>query len=194
MKQHEISRHEALGPHFSGQVTQLILRFLFPENRREEFIGDLIEEADTVVLPAKGRKAALRWFWWQVAESIPPLLARSLEKEIQMGKLRWGVAIAILVLGTLMASDSGLWAADPMTIALVMFAIAVPAAVGLISGNIVFRGVGVAISAVLLIAIRQFSGVELRWYAMAYIFFFLLIGWNVERRNFSSRYINRNRI
>ncbi len=187
MKKAEIFKHEALGPHFPGPVSRLLLRCLFPENRREEFVGDLIEEVDTVVLPRRGRRAALCWFWWQVAESVPPLLARSLEKEIQMGKIRWGVAVTILVLGTLMASDSGLWTAGFTTIALVIFAIAVPAAIGLVSGNLVFRGVGVAISVVLLIAIRQFSGVELRWYAMAYMFFVLLIGWNFERRFFSFR-------
>lgn len=167
-------------------MARLFLKLAFPNQRREEFIGDLIEEAETVILPERGRQAALRWFWWQAAESIPPLLAQNLRRRIRTSGARWVVALAILTLGTLMAADSGLFARDLLIIASVMVAIAVPAVTGLISGNLITRTIGVVISMVMLITIREFTGVELRWYAMAWFFFILLGGWRFERHLFTT--------
>ena len=175
---------ESLGPDFPGPVTQVLMQLLYPTARREEFVGDLIEEAETVVLPARGRRAARRWFRWQLAESIPPLLTRHLEREIQVGNLRWGTAAAILALGTVMVSDSGLWTGSIAAIVFGLLAVVVPAVVGLISGNLVLRGMAVILSTALLIAVRGLSGIELRWYAMGWVFFVLLIGWNLEHRPF----------
>jgi len=58
------SREHGLGADFPGKSSLALLRILLPAGRRDEFVGDLIEEAETDVLPQRGRGAALRWFWW----------------------------------------------------------------------------------------------------------------------------------
>ena len=75
----------------------MLLRLFLPADRREEFEGDLIEEAETVVLPLCGRRVALCWFWWQVAASAPPMLARRLKKEVGMHPERWIAPAALLL-------------------------------------------------------------------------------------------------
>jgi len=87
-----------IGAGFPGPVARSLLRLLLPADRREEFEGDLIEEAETIVLPRSGRRVALRWFWWQVAASAPPMLARRLKKEVGMYPQRWIVPAALLVI------------------------------------------------------------------------------------------------
>ena len=186
MNEKERPVDSTLGRSFPGPIARLFLKLAFPHQRREEFIGDLIEEAETVILPERGRQAALRWFWWQAAESIPPLLAQNLRHRIRTSGARWAVALAILTLGTLMAADSSLFAHDLLTIASVIIAIAVPAVTGLISGNLITRTISVLISMIMLISIRELTGVELRWYAMAWFFFILLGGWKFERHLFTT--------
>jgi hypothetical protein len=87
-----------IGAGFPGPVARSLLRLLLPADRREEFEGDLIEEAETIVLPRSGRRVALRWFWWQVAASAPPMLALRLKKEVGMYPQRWIVPAALLVI------------------------------------------------------------------------------------------------
>lgn len=87
-----------IGSGFPGPVAQSLLRLILPADRREEFEGDLIEEAETIVLPRNGRRVALCWFWWQIAASAPPMLARRLNKEVSMYPQRWIVPAALLVI------------------------------------------------------------------------------------------------
>lgn len=87
-----------IGAAFPGPVARLLLRSFLPADRREEFEGDLIEEAETVVLPRRGRRVALWWFWWQVAASAPPMLARRWTKEVGMHPQRWIAPAALLVI------------------------------------------------------------------------------------------------
>jgi hypothetical protein len=75
----------------------MLLRLFLPADRREEFEGDLIEEAETIVLPRNGRRAAQSWFWWQIAASAPLMLARRLDKEARMYPQRWIVPAALLM-------------------------------------------------------------------------------------------------
>ncbi len=89
---------KAIGAGFPGPGARLLLRLMLPTNRREEFEGDLIEEAETIVLPRNGRRVALRWFWWQIAASAPSMLARRLNKEVGMYPQRWIVPAALLVI------------------------------------------------------------------------------------------------
>ena len=89
---------EGLGIDFPGPVARSLLRLLLPADRREEFEGDLIEEAETIVLPQNGRRVALRWFWWQIVASAPSMLARRLNKEVGMYPQRWIVPAALLVI------------------------------------------------------------------------------------------------
>ena len=87
-----------IGAGFPGPVARSLLRLLLPADRREEFEGDLIEEAETIILPRSGRRGALRWFWWQIAASAPSMLARRLNKEVGMYPQRWIVPAALLVI------------------------------------------------------------------------------------------------
>ncbi len=87
---------ERIGAGFPGPIARGLLAVLLPADRREEFEGDLIEEAETVIRPQQGRKAALRWFWWQMVASAPPMLARRLNKEVGMSPQRWIVPAALM--------------------------------------------------------------------------------------------------
>lgn len=176
-----------LGPDFPGPMSRCLLSLLVPPGRREEFVGDLIEEAETVVLPRSGRRAAKRWFWRQALTSASPLYARHFHKGVEMNRARW-IAIALLmVLGPLMALDPNVFGASPGTVALVVLAILIPTLACLVSGNLrVYAGAALA-SAVLLLAARVSSGIEIRWYAMAWIFFIILmVNWRIEHRLQSS--------
>jgi hypothetical protein len=177
-----------LGSGFPGSGAQRVLRLLLPSGRRDELVGDLIEEAETVVLPSRGRDAALRWFWWQVFTSVSPMHARRCAREISMNRQRWIVVAAVLILGPLMAWDSNVFTAPAAVVALVAMAIAIPAAAGLLSGNLRVLAGAAFISTVLLLIGRWSSGVELRWYAMPWIFFLILyMNWAYEHRVSSSR-------
>ena len=87
-----------MGVGFPGPVARWLLRLVLPADRREEFEGDLIEEAETIVLPRNGRRAARSWFWWQIAVSAPSMLARRVDKEVSMYPQRWIVPAALLVI------------------------------------------------------------------------------------------------
>jgi hypothetical protein len=181
------STHDSLGPDFPGAGSQLLLRLLLPAGRREEFVGDLIEEAETVVLPRRGLRAARRWFWWQAATSASPMHVRRCARDIGMHRQRWIVVLAILIFGPLMAIDAGAHEAPASAIALVVVAVAIPAAAGLLTGNLRIHVAAAIVSTVLLIVARLASGVELRWYAMPWIFYVLLnLNWKYEHRIVSS--------
>ena len=87
-----------IGTGFPGPVARFLLLLFLPADRREEFEGDLIEEAETIVLPRSSRRVALCWFWWQIAASAPSMLARRLNKEVGMYPQRWIVPAALLVI------------------------------------------------------------------------------------------------
>jgi hypothetical protein len=154
-----------------------------PTGRREELIGDLIEEAETIVLPRSGRRAARRWFWRQALSSASPLYARRCTKEVDMNRWKWIVVALFLVAGPLMALDSDVLDGSAPIIGLVVLAIVIPAASGLLSGNLRVHAGAAMISTGLLFVARLASGIELRWYAMGYIFFIILaMSWGYERR------------
>ena len=68
-----------LGP---WRVAWWIIKPIVPEDYREVFIGDLLEEYE-IILEEKGLAEARRWFRGQVLLSIPPLLLRRLERLLQ---------------------------------------------------------------------------------------------------------------
>ena len=181
------SCENGLGTNFPGKWSHLVLRLLLPAGRREEFVGDLIEEAETVVLPRSGHKAALRWFWWQAWTSASPMHVRRCAREVGMNRQRWIVVAAILTLGLLMAMDADGFPATVNTLWLVAVAIAIPAGAGLLSGNLRIHAAAALLSSALLIAARLESGVEFRWYAIPWIFYMLLLmNWRYEHRIVSS--------
>jgi len=174
--------NQCFGLSFPGPLARVALCFLLPTRRREELVGDLIEEAETVILPTSGQQRARRWFWRQVLTSASPLYARRAAKEAQMLRWRWMFIVVLLIAGLLMALDASVFTAAPGVLCLVAMAIFVPAATGLISGNLrVLAGSAIA-SAILLLVARLTSGIEIRWYAMAFIFFVILnLGRVVEK-------------
>ncbi|MCG6956173.1 MAG: PDZ domain-containing protein [Gemmatimonadetes bacterium] len=91
-----VEDQDGLGASFPGPIARWLLALVLPSDCRDAFEGDLIEEAETVVLPQRGRRVALRWFWWQIATSAPPMLARHLYKEVGMYPKRWIVPAALL--------------------------------------------------------------------------------------------------
>jgi hypothetical protein len=180
-------RQEGLGAGFPGKRAQWLLRLLLPEGRREEFVGDLIEEAGTVVLPRRGRSAALRWFWWQAVTSASPMHVRRCAREVGMHRQRWIMVLAILVLGSIMAFDSGVTLASGGVIGLAVLPVAIPAAAGLLSGNLRIHAISALVSTAVLLGTRLWSGVEMRWYAMPWIFYMLLLmNWHFEHRRITS--------
>ena len=100
-----------------------------------------------------------------------------------MNRQRWLVVAAILIFGPLMAMDSGVQSASAGVLALVVAAIAIPASAGLLSGNLRIHATAALVATALLIAARLISGVELRWYAMPWVFYILLnLNWRYEHR------------
>jgi len=181
------AREHPLGAGFPGKGSLLVLRLLLPARRRDEFVGDLIEEAESDVLPRRGRGAALRWFWWQAVTSASPMHVRRCAREVGMHRQRWLVVVTILILGPLMALDADTHAAPANVIALVVVAIMIPAAAGLLSGNLRVHGVAALLSSALLFTARLLSDGELRWYSMPWIFFIvLLLNWRYEHKIVSS--------
>jgi len=176
------------GVDFPGPFAHLVLVSLLPTDRREELVGDLIEEAETIVVPQCGRRAARRWFWRQALVSASPLYARRSTRKVTMNRWKWMTLVLVLIAGPLMALDPSVLSASPPVIALVSFAILIPASAGLLSGNLrVLAGTAV-FSGALLLAARLTSGIEIRWYAMAFIFFIVLKGgWWLERRLSSAK-------
>jgi hypothetical protein len=120
---------------------------------------------------------------WQTAGAAPGVPGRRCAQEVNMVWKRAVVAVAILVLGFLMAWDSNVWTSIPAVVALVSLAVLVPAAAGMLSGHRGVHAGAVIASLGLLIAARLISDVEIRWYAMAFIFYVVLLaGWLFERR------------
>ena len=179
---------EGLGSDFPGDAAQLALRLLLPAGRREEFVGDLIEEAETVVLPRRGRSAARRWFWWEAITSASPMHAHRCARDIGMHRQRWLVVMAILVLGSLMALADGARTTPALVVGLVSAAIVIPAVAGLLSGNLRIHAVAALAASVLLVAARLSSSAEFRWYAIPWIFYILLkLNWLYEHRREAAR-------
>jgi hypothetical protein len=177
-------RDRGLGESFPRPIDHLLLVALLPTHRREELVGDLIEEAETIVAPKHGRRVARRWFWHQVFASASPLYAHRSGKEITMNRWKWMTLVLILVAGPLMALDPSVLGASPTVLALVAFAILIPAAAGLLSGNLNMLAGAAVVSGALLLAGRLASGIEIRWYAMAFVLFVILnAGRWLERRS-----------
>jgi hypothetical protein len=112
---------------------------------------------------------------------------RRCARDIGMHRQRWIVVLAILIFGPLMVMDAGAHQASASVIALVVVAVAIPAIAGLLSGNLRIHAAAAIASTVLLIVSRLSSGIELRWYAIPWIFYVLLnLNWRYEHRVISS--------
>jgi hypothetical protein len=95
---------------------------------------------------------------------------------------RWLAGLAILVLGAGMAWDSGVFTAPPHVLVLVALAIVAPAIAALSSRSFRMNVGAVVLSTVLLIVARQSSDIQVRWYAMPFLFYmFFYMSWLYER-------------
>lgn len=52
-------------------LARRVLRRLLPEEVRDVLLGDLDEEFERLVAPARSRRGARWWYWWQVIRSLP---------------------------------------------------------------------------------------------------------------------------
>ena len=172
-----------LGSDFPGPVGRAVLTLLLPTRHREAMIGDLIEEAETVVLARDGAAAARRWFWRQARAAASPGCRRQSPREGVVGGWEWVSLMVLFIAGLIMALDPYVFSASPFVIALVVLAITVPAATGVVSSNVYTLAGAAGVSALLLLAARLVSGLEIRWYAMAFMLFVILnLGRIFERR------------
>lgn len=147
------SFHEYTNPG-SSRVGRFLLRFLIPGSRREEVLGDLLEEANHYVLPERGRRRAHVWFWREVITSSPHMIARRIAWEAEMNSRRWIVAATILVVGLLQAWDSKVLDAPVWVGAVVLIAVLIPAIVGFVTARKEHFAYAVVVSFVLLFAVR----------------------------------------
>lgn len=73
----QVERNRALP---GGRLLWAALALLAPPGRRDEFLGDLMEELLTDVLPRRGRARATVWLWGQALASAPSLLSARLRR------------------------------------------------------------------------------------------------------------------
>jgi hypothetical protein len=62
------------------RLAEHLLSACLPAAEREYLLGDLAEEYNTVVVPARGPRAARWWFIGQILRSMPPLCYRAWER------------------------------------------------------------------------------------------------------------------
>lgn len=61
-----------------------LIRRVAPSRDQEAFLGDLIEEWETVIRPQRGPRRAWCWLWRQTLGSLPALLRMRLSQEVSM--------------------------------------------------------------------------------------------------------------
>ncbi|MEO5580182.1 MAG: hypothetical protein ABIR58_05945 [Gemmatimonadaceae bacterium] len=149
----------ALPPEFHRLARLLV--FVMPADYGDEIVGDLIEEARTVISPVSGSAAARRWVVGQLVSSLPHMWRLHLEKELTMssGKV-WG-ALAIVVMGATQAWDSGVLSAPPQIGAMVVLALLTGVVALFFSDSAGTRFAAAIISILILFGARMLSPVPL---------------------------------
>jgi hypothetical protein len=100
---------------------------MVPEELREPFVGDLVEEADGSVAPVLGMWRARLWLWRQVLGSLPAFVRRRWSTEGAMDMRMWRLIVVPMVLVAIaQAWDSGVFDSSPAVIGMVLVAIALP--------------------------------------------------------------------
>ncbi|QDV35549.1 hypothetical protein [Tautonia plasticadhaerens] len=87
-------------PAGSWRAVRCLVRLVAPEECREAFLGDLIEEYDDFIRPQVGPRRAAWWLWRQALGSVPPLLRMRATQEVQMLKKTTIRSLLGLRLGT----------------------------------------------------------------------------------------------
>ena len=132
-----------------------VLRRLVPARHRDEFLGDLAEEARSRA-ERDGPRSARRWLVGQVVRSAPHLLRMRLngDPETMPCRLEW--AVLVLLIGGAQAWDSGVLDSTGPVVAMVSLAILVPA-LALVAAGEWLRAWAMAASYVLLVGARVLS-------------------------------------
>jgi hypothetical protein len=127
---------------------------LVPEERREAFLGDLLEELSGFVLPERGPAGARWWLFRQLAAAFVPLLVYRLRKDGRWVLMRLSLIGIFVLVSVLQAWDSQVFGAAPGVIALVASAIALPALAILFTTGRTVRIAAVIASAALLMTAK----------------------------------------
>jgi hypothetical protein len=138
-------------------LVERVLAPLVPEEWRETFVGDLVEEARRFVLPSQGPHRARRWLRWQIARSLPRLLRHHATREARMIGMRLFFAMLLAGLGTLQAWDSQVHHATPLVIGLVAAALVLVAFTTLFARRRTLFLLAILAAPVLLVAARLLS-------------------------------------
>lgn len=75
------------------RLAVLLLTRLLPAELHESLLGDLEEEYRTRILPARGRRAARRWFWRQTLAALP-LARRAGRRPTSQTRIGDGIVLA----------------------------------------------------------------------------------------------------
>lgn len=146
---------------FHAPRTERLMVLLLPAPYRDELIGDLLEEARTVLTPRVGEQAARRWLWGQLLRSTPHMLRLHLRKELTMRNEKlWGMVL-ILVMGSLQAWDSGVLRAPAYIAAMVALAITIGLVALLFAERMGMRFIASAVAFALLFGARILSPIPL---------------------------------
>lgn len=146
---------------FHAPRTERLMVLLLPAPYRDELVGDLLEEARTVVMPRVGEQAARRWLWGQLLRSTPHMLRLHLRKELTMRNEKlWGMVL-ILVMGSLQAWDSGVLRAPAYIAAMVALAITIGVVALLFAERMGMRFIASAVAFALLFGARMLSPIPL---------------------------------
>jgi hypothetical protein len=108
-------------------LVERVLAPLVPEEWRDVFIGDLVEEARCFILPTHGPHRARRWLRWQIVRSLPELLRHQITQGAGRRIGRIVFAVLLVRLGAVQAWDSRVHHASPLVIGIVATALAIVA-------------------------------------------------------------------
>jgi hypothetical protein len=177
-------RRQGLGSALD-EITGRLLALVVPTDLREPFVGDLMEEADGYIAPARGMWRARLWLWRQVLGSLPALLSRRDRTEGAMDVRLWKlIAVPMVLLAIAQAWDSGVFDASPLVVGLVLVAIALPVAAVFLTARLVMYVAALIAGFVLLLTARLVSSTplpELFLVLIPFAVLALLTGW--QRRN-----------
>src|SRR5690242_6487917 len=87
-----------------GWFAQCVIRLIAPPGFEESFAGDLVEEANSRVLPQHGARVARRWITIQIARSAPRFLIMPLRERGHFGPIRLAAISACIGTTTLLVS------------------------------------------------------------------------------------------
>lgn len=111
------------------RFTERVLSLVVPEDLRESIVGDLVEESDGYIAPARGLWRARLWLWRQVLGSLPAIVRQRWDSEGAMDMRMWKlIVVPMVLLAIAQAWDSGVFDASPVVIGMVLVAIALPVA------------------------------------------------------------------